>query len=185
MKPAYYNEPASRYSTGRPCPTTDLFGQALAPASPSAPPASSVAATMSATYGLRSSASSASVALSASLASRLPALLAGRRQLRDSGLSLAGTSGGSEGEGHQRQRVRPDAGDGLDVGGMETAERAGSLGAPWTALEWIACSDGKARPTQPGLFPLAHGVSGRVGRLRAYGNAIVPQVAAAFVRAAA
>jgi hypothetical protein len=54
----------------------DLFGQALAPASRSAPPASSVAATMSATYGLRSSASSASVALQSSLVSRLPALLA-------------------------------------------------------------------------------------------------------------
>ena len=31
----------------------------------------------------------------------------------------------------------------------------------------------KRRPIQPGLFPLAHGVAGRVGRLRAYGNAIV------------
>ena len=57
---------------------TDLFGQALAPASHSAPRASSVAATMSATYGLRSSASSASAALQASLASRLPALLGSR-----------------------------------------------------------------------------------------------------------
>ncbi len=57
---------------------TDLFGQALAPASRSAPRVSSVAATMSATYGLRSSASSASAALAASLASRLPELLAMR-----------------------------------------------------------------------------------------------------------
>ena len=55
--------------------TTDLFGQALVLANPSAPQASSVAATMSATYGLRSSASSASAALAACLASRLPALL--------------------------------------------------------------------------------------------------------------
>lgn len=59
-------------------PMTDLFGQALAPASRSAPPANSVAATMSATYGLRSSGSSASAALSASLASKLPDLLAWR-----------------------------------------------------------------------------------------------------------
>jgi hypothetical protein len=53
----------------------DLFGQALAPANPSAQRASSVAATMSATYGLRSSTSSASAALQRSLASKLPALL--------------------------------------------------------------------------------------------------------------
>ena len=74
----------------------------------------------------------------------------------------------------------------------------------WSDAEWINCSDGKARPTQPGLFPLAHGVSkglvrggdlrlapdadqsaeGRVMRLRGYGNAIVPQVAGIFVLAA-
>jgi len=59
-------------------PMTDLFGQALAPASPSAPRAPSVAATMSATYGRRSSGSSESAALQASLVSRLPALLDSR-----------------------------------------------------------------------------------------------------------
>jgi DNA (cytosine-5)-methyltransferase 1 len=55
---------------------------------------------------------------------------------------------------------------------------------PWSLAEWLPCRDGKARLVEPGIFPLAHGVSGRVGRLRGYGNAIVPQVAAAFVRAA-
>ena len=59
-------------------PMTDLFGQALAPVSRSAPQASSVAATMSATYGLRFSTSSESAALAACLASRLPALLDSR-----------------------------------------------------------------------------------------------------------
>lgn len=54
--------------------------------------------------------------------------------------------------------------------------------SPWRNLEWLPCTDGKARPTQPGLFPLAHGIPGRVGRLRAYGNAIVPQVAAEFIK---
>ena len=33
-------------------------------------------------------------------------------------------------------------------------------------------------------FPLAHKIPGRVGLLRGYGNAIVPQVAAAFIEAA-
>ena len=55
--------------------------------------------------------------------------------------------------------------------------------SPWSDLEWLDCTDGKARPVKPGLFPLAHGIPGRVGRLRAYGNAIVPQVAAEFIAA--
>ena len=33
------------------------------------------------------------------------------------------------------------------------------------------------------LQPLAHGVSARVGKLRAAGNSITPQVAAEFIRA--
>jgi hypothetical protein len=59
-------------------PMTDLFGQALAPASHSARPAPSVAAQMSDTYGLRGCGSSASAALASSLASKLPELLASR-----------------------------------------------------------------------------------------------------------
>jgi len=53
----------------------------------------------------------------------------------------------------------------------------------WDACDWLPCSDGKARPVEPGTFPLAYGIPARVGRLRGYGNAIVPQVAAAFVSA--
>jgi DNA (cytosine-5)-methyltransferase 1 len=61
--------------------------------------------------------------------------------------------------------------------------RGTSVSSPWCDIEWLQCSDGKARPTQPGIFPLANGTTSRVGRLRAYGNAIVPQVAAEFIRA--
>ena len=53
----------------------------------------------------------------------------------------------------------------------------------WSDCDWLPCSDGKAWPVEPGTFPLAHGVSARVGRLRAYGNAIVPQVAQTFIEA--
>ena len=53
----------------------------------------------------------------------------------------------------------------------------------WSDAVWLQCSDGKARPTQSGLSPLADGIPNRVGKLRAYGNAIVPQVAAEVVMA--
>lgn len=53
----------------------------------------------------------------------------------------------------------------------------------WSRVDWLPCRDGKWRPVEPGTFPLAHGVSTRVGRLRAYGNAIVPQVAEQVIRA--
>ncbi len=53
----------------------------------------------------------------------------------------------------------------------------------WHPADWLPCIDGKARPVEPGTFPLAHGATARVGRLRAYGNAIVAPVAEAFIRA--
>lgn len=53
----------------------------------------------------------------------------------------------------------------------------------WDAFTLIPCLDSKLRRIEPGTFPLAHGVPARMGKLRAYGNAIVPQVAAEFIRA--
>jgi DNA (cytosine-5)-methyltransferase 1 len=92
--------------------------------------------------------------------------------------------------------------DGVDVivadadGGNTGAEReqrsgeqrllaqSGGFGESfWSRADWLPCRDGKWRPVEPGTFPLAHGVSNRVGRLRAYGNAIVPQVAEQVIRA--
>ena len=62
------------------------------------------------------------------------------------------------------------------------SHRCGDAGF-WSYADWIPCTDGKARPVEPGTFPLAHGVSGRVGRLRAYGNAIEPHTAAELIAA--
>ncbi len=99
-----------------------------------------------------------------------------------------------------------------EVAGLQKRSRTRTIGevpasrpeqaAPWSDCELIPCLDGKSRRVGRGVFPLAHGVpsgmgrgepelSGmvrrarpnRVGRLRGYGNAIVPQTAAVFVRA--
>jgi DNA (cytosine-5)-methyltransferase 1 len=60
--------------------------------------------------------------------------------------------------------------------------RGPSQGGPWAwAGVWLA--GGIRRRIEPGTSPLAHGFPGRLGLLRGYGNAIVPQVAAAFVKA--
>lgn len=59
----------------------------------------------------------------------------------------------------------------------------GGTGGAWDRFDILPCRDGKARRVESGTFPLAHGVPGRVGLLRGYGNAIVPQVAAEFIQA--
>jgi hypothetical protein len=51
----------------------------------------------------------------------------------------------------------------------------------WSRFDVVNCRDSKARRIEPGTFPLAYGIPARVGRLRGYGNAIVPQVAAEFI----
>jgi len=53
----------------------------------------------------------------------------------------------------------------------------------WSGYDLLPCLDGKSRRVEPGTFPLAHGIPARMGKLRAYGNAIVPQVAAEFIKA--
>lgn len=53
----------------------------------------------------------------------------------------------------------------------------------WQSGIFIDCPDGKQRLVEPGIRLLAHGVQNRVGKLRGYGNAIVPQVAAEFIGA--
>lgn len=59
----------------------------------------------------------------------------------------------------------------------------------WGEFDIAWCNDPRdntrivARRIEPGTFPLADGVPARVGKIRAYGNAIVPQVAAEFIKA--
>ena len=83
-------------------------------------------------------------------------------------------SGGEGLAGLPEQHARPE---------REAAERGGGIDDPWSTAAWLPCRDGKARPVEPTIFPLAHGIPNRVGLLRGAGNAIVPQQAAAFIQA--
>lgn len=65
----------------------------------------------------------------------------------------------------------------------DAAVRASPHHGFWSDADWLGCRDGKFRPVEPSTFPLANGIPARVGRLRGYGNAIVPQVAAEFIKA--
>jgi DNA (cytosine-5)-methyltransferase 1 len=116
------------------------------------------------------------------------ALRAGRPERRPIARNGQAAGGGGIGKLGDAERARlaqqrsergtPQEAPGADS--RETAERA-SPSAFWSAADWLPCRDGKARPVEPGTFPLAHGLPARVGRLRGYGNAIVPQVAAEIV----
>jgi DNA (cytosine-5)-methyltransferase 1 len=70
----------------------------------------------------------------------------------------------------------------LQRSGRHLQQPENPLAGFWTDAVWLPCTDGKARPVEPGIEPLAHGVAGRVGRLRAYGNALCAPVAQAFVK---
>jgi len=54
---------------------------------------------------------------------------------------------------------------------------------PWSDYRLVYCIDEKTRRIEPSISPLVDGIPARVVRLRGYGNAIVPALAAAFVRA--
>lgn len=77
-------------------------------------------------------------------------------------------------------------------GGDDSPRREGSFGpvAPpghvngfWADAEWRDCTDGYKRPIQPGVSPMAYVAPNFMGRVRAYGNAIVAEAACEFVSA--
>ena len=120
---------------------------------------------------------------------RIDALLRQRRQEQDRGETARGGTFGCMGNADQDGIRRHSRGaPGTKAEGeykrlkhrclTDSTEPSG----PWGEVEWVDCGD-KLRPLKPGLEPLVDGFPGRVEQVGAYGNAIVPQVAAVFIRA--
>lgn len=83
----------------------------------------------------------------------------------------------------RQHRCEPQ--DGEAGGLVDDADPAGANATDgvWRDPDWLLCRDDRWRPVEPGTFPLADGIPGRMGLLRGYGNAIVPPLAAEFVTA--
>tara|TARA_R100000951_G_scaffold81377_1_gene69089 strand:- start:270 stop:1145 length:876 start_codon:yes stop_codon:yes gene_type:complete len=91
----------------------------------------------------------------------------------------AGSVGDSNDVGNAEEREVPK-------GERHPARGSGEVLSFWSDAQWVYCDDPNGprwRPIEPGTFPLADGTPARVGRLRAYGNALCAPQAEAFVRA--
>ena len=113
-----------------------------------------------------------------------------QRAARPAGLAggLADGDGRIAGHGEiqrgRQHRCQPkDSGDARQVEPDGEPAGTGPTDGVWRDADWLRCRDGRWRPVEPGTFPLADGVSSRMGLLRGYGNAIVPPLAAEFVTA--
>ena len=153
------------------------------------------------TYGPPSGGLSTSAALQQSMESRLRARLDGRGS-PEYRLWWVGHALGAGSQGHAGDGDHGDQPGRLDAAATGSAAEAGGTGF-WANAIWIPCADGKQRRIEPGTQPLVDGIprgvvpgcdpgapgyaentgEARKMRLYGYGNAIVPQVAAEFIRA--
>lgn len=102
---------------------------------------------------------------------------AGARHVKPVGHSSAGNVA------HADTAIRRPNRTAWNITDREEAERDESPGYTLAGSRWFIGADGKARRFEPSIRLLAHGIPARVGKLRAYGNAIVPQVAAEVIGA--
>ncbi|OMG78313.1 DNA cytosine methyltransferase [Achromobacter xylosoxidans] len=84
-------------------------------------------------------------------------------------------------DGEDAGRIEGDHGP-IGVGEVgDGPQPAGPVNGFWRAADWLLCRDGRWRPVEPGTQPLVNGAPARVGRLRAYGNAINAVQAQIFI----
>jgi len=129
---------------------------------------------------------------------------------RASGISNSETGTFADSRGYENgESVQPFSGssvDGMGISNSPGSQQRIEAAAParhWGSVEsaggidWVYCRDNKYRPIESGLKPLVDGVprgmvhssdprntqEARSMRLKGYGNAIVPQVAAEFISA--
>lgn len=92
--------------------------------------------------------------------------------------------GDATGERREGEQVQQERRHGVpEIAGSGRVEFPDPLANEWSGADWLLCKDGRFRAVAPWTFPLADGVQNRVGRLRGYGNAIVPRVGAEFLAA--
>ena len=105
----------------------------------------------------------------------------GRDEYTDSGTkSRVADANGAGSQSREQATKTSRYGNSLDSDGGDN--RPGPTNGFWRDVDWLGCRDGKWRPVRPGTFPLVNGAFQRVGRLRAYGNAINAQVAKEFIK---
>ncbi|MBP9803275.1 MAG: DNA cytosine methyltransferase [Candidatus Accumulibacter sp.] len=90
-----------------------------------------------------------------------------------------------EADGREGRDEQQPHGDNVAASACEVHghQRPGPTNGFWRDADWLGCRDGKWRPVEPGLKPLAHGLAARVVRLRGYGNAINAVQAQTFIAA--
>lgn len=115
---------------------------------------------------------------------------AARRRGSSRSVAEAGVFGGManlhrNGRNQARECFAKTGSDGLvgNDGAIERQPAAGPVNGFWADADWLFCRDGKWRPVRPGTFPLVDGAPARVGRLRAYGNAVNVEAATQFIAA--
>jgi len=99
-------------------------------------------------------------------------------EISSSTVGLANANGSGPQQGNETAKT---SGQGNTVVSNGSGNAANPANCFWKNADWLLCRDDKFRPVEPGSFPLANGATQRVGRLRAYGNAINAEVAKTFI----